>query len=341
MLFKSALIGGLLAAGHATAFKIGQVNALLQRSDDVEEVLRRDAALVASLTRRQDANPADTAPLSSLVPASGDASKADLKKWEEETRSACMSTLSNLKGKASNPSGIAVCYNVPFLDNRTGVFQAELRLYNVSAPVDPWIGVTAADISLSLSYLGATVQNMNGTFQKRDIGYPPVRTRDTDSLLVERQTISDMTEFKVLMYVGRINSNLMFGDVMTEETLKPLLVPDIDLAARNPISNIDVTETLSSAGATFVNGIFASKADRPTTADPTAAAAASSIAAIAAPFVVPGTTLSFFPVGLVVTCIWSAVLFIAVGLGTCGRIQFRDQYRRRVLAEKARGVRTI
>lgn len=216
MFLKSALIGGLLAAGHVTAIKLSHVGALLQRSDDIEEALQKDASnMVASLTRRQNSSPSGTAPLASLTPASGDASRIDLAKWEEETRSACMKTLGNLNGQASNPSGIAVCYNLPFLDNRTGVFQAELRMYNVSAPVDPWVGVTAADVSMTLSYLGATVQNMNGTFQKRELTWPPVRERDvSEGALVERQNIDSMTQMKVLMYVGRVNSNLM-GDAMT------------------------------------------------------------------------------------------------------------------------------
>jgi hypothetical protein len=209
MFFKTALIGGLLAAGHATAIKLRDVNTLLQRNKDVERGLLGDAERIASLTRRQDPSPADTAPLSSISPASGDASGADLARWEEETKKACMDTLSNLNGQASNPSGIVVCYNLPFLDNSTGVFQAELRMYNVSAPIDPWLGVTAADVSMTLSYLGATVQNMAGNFSKRDIGYPPVRREVSDGLLVERQNINTMTELKVLMYVGRVNSNLM------------------------------------------------------------------------------------------------------------------------------------
>lgn len=217
MLFKSAALGGLLAAGHAAALKIGDVNAVLRRSEDLDEVLRRDAVLVASLTRRQDANAADTAPLAALTPASGDASKADLQKWEEETRTACMQTLSNLNGQASNPSGIAVCYNVPFLDNSTGIFQAELRMYNVSAPVDPWQSVTAADVSMTLSYLGATVQamNTNTSNTKREVGDARASVRWSDGTLVERQTITTMTELKTLMYVGKINSNLM-GPAMTQ-----------------------------------------------------------------------------------------------------------------------------
>ncbi|KAF1850784.1 uncharacterized protein K460DRAFT_273976 [Cucurbitaria berberidis CBS 394.84] len=341
MLFKGALVGGLLAAGHAAAFKGAQVNALLQPGDDVEEVLRRDAELMATLTRRQDANAPDTAPLASLTPASGDASKGNLAEWEKQTREACMNTLGSLNGQASNPSGIAVCYNVPFLDNQTGVFQAELRMYNVSAPVNPWVGVTAADCSMTLSYLGATVQNMNANLTKRDISWPPMGAAEPrGGLLVERQDIKTMTELKVLMYVGRVNSNLM-GSAMTKEALQPLLIPQIDLSARNPLTNQDIETTLSSQEASFVNGIFSKAASGPTNADPQAAASASAAVSSAAPFVVPGTSLAFFPIGLVVTSVWALFFFLAVGLGTYGRIQYRDQYRRRVRAEEARGVRTI
>jgi hypothetical protein len=210
MLFKNVLMGSLIAAGHAAAMRVPQINAVLRPGNDVEEVLRRDAELFATLTRRQDANAADTAPLASLTPASGDASDADLQKWDEETKQACMKTLGDLNGQASNPSGIAVCYNLPFFDKKTGVFQAELRMYNVSAPVDPWAGVTAADVSMTLSYLGATVQMMNMNSTKRDLS-GGVR----DGMLVERQNIDTMTELKVLMYVGRLNKNLM-GEAMTE-----------------------------------------------------------------------------------------------------------------------------
>ncbi|KAL6704909.1 hypothetical protein ACN47E_007454 [Coniothyrium glycines] len=341
MLFKVVLLSSLLAAGEAAVFKDSQASALLQRGDDVEELLRRDAGLMASLTRRQDANPADTAPLASLTPASGDASQADLAKWEEQTRAACMSTLGNLNGQASNPSGIAVCYNLPFLDTKTGVFQAELRMYNVSAPIDPWKGVTLGDVSMTLSYLGATVQNMAGNFTKRDLSWPPIRVREpNDGLLVERQNIDSMTELKVLMYVGRVNSNLM-GSAMTQKSLQPLLIPQIDLAARNPVSNQDVTTTLSSQEASFVNGVFAKAASGPSNADPQAAASATAAVQSAAPFIIPGTKLAFFPVGLLVTSIWALFFFLAVGFGTYGRIQYRDQYRRRVRAETARNVRTI
>jgi hypothetical protein len=90
-----------------------------------------------------------------------------------------------------------------------------------------------------------------------------------------------------------------------------------------------------------VNGIFSKAGNAPTNADPQAAASASAAVSSAAPFIIPGTALAFFPIGLVVTSVWALFFFLAVGFGTYGRIQYRDQYRRRVRAELARGVRTI
>ncbi|KAF2472997.1 uncharacterized protein BDR25DRAFT_13109 [Lindgomyces ingoldianus] len=332
MILKTALLGGLLVASQASA----TVNALFQRGEDLEEQLRRDAdSMVATLTRRQDTSNTNPDPQISSTPQSGDAAKADLAAWETQTKQACQNALTQLNGQASNPSGIAVCYNLPFLDNTTGVFQAELRMYNISAPIDPWVGVTAADVSMTLSYLGATVQSMNGTFMRREeVTWPPIR----DGLLVERQTSAAPQELKVLNYVGKINPNLM-GSAMTQATLQPLLIPKIELSAQSPKSNQQVSATLSSQEASFVNGVFSKQAT--TTNDPAAQASASAAVAKAAPFNLPGTNLAFFPTGLVITCIWTGGLFLAVGLGTVGRIQFREQYRRRMKREVASGMRTI
>ncbi|KAF2870741.1 hypothetical protein BDV95DRAFT_495915 [Massariosphaeria phaeospora] len=326
MLFQTALVAGLLLAGQTTA---STVNALFQSSEDIEVVLRRDAELLATLTRRQDSNPADSAPQVSTTPASGPITQADVAKWEVDTEAACNTALQALNGQASNPTGLAVCYNLPYLDNKTGIFQAELRMYNVSAPIAPWLGVPASDISMSLSYLGAMVQTGNASMQARGIASP------ADGMLVEkRQNNGGPEMLKVLSYVGQINSNLM-GTAMTEETLRPLLIPQIEISARN-----DLKATLSSQEASFVNGVFANQAAS-TVTDPAAQASASAAAASAVPFVLPGTSLAFFPIGLVITCVWTAGFFTAVGFGTLGRMQFREQYRRRMRTEVSRGVRTI
>lgn len=217
MIFQTVLLGGLLVAGHAAA-KVSPVNALFQRSDGIENILGRDANLVATLTRRQDSNPADSAPQISTTPQSGNAAQVDLAKWEEDTKAACGSALAQLNGQASNPAGIAVCYNLPFLDNQTGVFQAELRMYNVSAPINPWDGVTAAAINMGLSYDGAQIQNMAGMTKRDDAVIAwQVEERDVSHLLVGRQNNGGNApaELKVISFVGQINPSLM-GTAMNE-----------------------------------------------------------------------------------------------------------------------------
>jgi hypothetical protein len=155
----------------------------------------------------------------------------DFAKWEEETRPACDNAMAALNGQASNPTGLGVCYNLPFLDNQTGVFLAELRLYNLTAPIDPWTGIRAVDINMALAYTGATVQmtDMNGTIRKRnEITWRSVRATDDGSVLVERQNSGGNAPemLKVLMFVGEINSNLM-GTAMTQyvQHLQPHYTP--------------------------------------------------------------------------------------------------------------------
>jgi hypothetical protein len=90
-----------------------------------------------------------------------------------------------------------------------------------------------------------------------------------------------------------------------------------------------------------VNGVFAKQATSAT--DAAAAAAASAAVQSAAPFVVPGQTLDgrVTKAGLIVTLTWAVGFMSVVGLGTFGRIQFREQYRRRMKNEVARNMRTI
>jgi hypothetical protein len=46
-----------------------------------------------------------------------------------------------------------------------------------------------------------------------------------------------------------------------------------------------------------------------------------------AEFTMPGRTLSIFPSGALITCLWIAIFFIVFGLGTIGRILSRNKYR--------------
>jgi hypothetical protein len=126
---------------------------------------------------------------------------------------------------------------------------------------------------------------------------------------------------------------------------QPLLVPQIAISAVNPNTNQVVNTSLSSTEASFVAGIFSRAAGNLTDPKQLLGQPAEQLAAAAqgkpTPFVVPGLSLGVFPVGLIVTSIWMVLFATAVGLGTLGRIQFREQYRRAVLAQKAETQRRI
>lgn len=80
--------------------------------------------------------------------------------WNAQVNAACISTLRELK-QASNPSGTCVCYNLPALDNSTGVFEADLRLFRISDARDSFAGIAPEKISVGLRFTGANVRTAN------------------------------------------------------------------------------------------------------------------------------------------------------------------------------------
>ncbi|KAK3484927.1 uncharacterized protein B0T23DRAFT_52218 [Neurospora hispaniola] len=80
--------------------------------------------------------------------------------WNAQVNAACISTLRQLK-QASNPSGTCVCYNLPALDNSTGVFEADLRLFRISDARDSFAGIAPEKISVGLRFTGANVRTAN------------------------------------------------------------------------------------------------------------------------------------------------------------------------------------
>jgi hypothetical protein len=58
-------------------------------------------------------------------------------------------------------------------------------------------------------------------------------------------------------------------------------------------------------------------------------------------FVMPGRNLGIFPVGLVITSVWTALFLVTIGVGTVDRVRFREAYRRRMKRELSLRARTI
>ena len=171
---------------------------LERRQDD------SSASSSSSSSSQSSSSDASSSPSTASPPASGDGSdvsSSDIALWNEQTSAVCLDALRSIDGDSTNPSGISVCYNLPFFDEETGVFQAELRMYNVSAPFDEWQGVVAADIALELSFTGASAQIVNN---------PPSRRR-----LLRRQDLqqSSPEEMKVLSYIGQVDEDVVEADL--------------------------------------------------------------------------------------------------------------------------------
>jgi len=116
-----------------------------------------------------------------------------------------------------------------------------------------------------------------------------------------------------------------------------LLTPKI--AITGGIANGSTLQTqLSPKDASFVSGLFQDSVTGNTTA---AAHAAAVSAAAETKFVLPGTSLGIFPVGLIITSAWAGIFITVLAYGTYGRVQFRESYRRRMKRGVAGTIRTI
>jgi hypothetical protein len=118
-------------------------------------------------------------------------------------------------------------------------------------------------------------------------------------------------------------------------------MPSIFIEATNP-SGVMLNASLSSTQASFVAGVFSMQSaittDPKTILGKPAMELAAGQAGSPTPFVVPGLSLGVEPVGLVVVGTWTVIFTVAVGLGTLGRIQFRDQYRRQLRDQRDEGI---
>ena len=119
----------------------------------------------------------------------------------------------------------------------------------------------------------------------------------------------------------------------------------ITISAINPTTNQNVATLLSPTEASFVVGLFTtttgSLTDPVYLLDKPAEKIAAAAQGLPTPFIVPGLSLQVFPTGLIVTCIWIMAFGTVVGLGTLGRLQFRDQYRREMRAMSSGDVKRI
>jgi hypothetical protein len=128
---------------------------------------------------------------SSSLESNATDSSTSMEQWDTSTAAACMSALSQLNN-ATNPSGTAVCYNLPSLDNSTGSFTADLRLFQVSEAYGDFSGISQSNIQVGVSYDGATVMQVSQANT----------TRRGISFVLGKRTV---TALHTYMFVGKIN----------------------------------------------------------------------------------------------------------------------------------------
>jgi hypothetical protein len=197
-MWATTITASLLLASRVSAGVLQDVGHMARRDNAMEETMKRYVeALVEPIQRRQSTEGTGA---------------VNVSQWDMQTMAACTQSLAALGGVASNPSGMAVCYNLPFLDNSTGVFQADLRLYTVSAPTGDFANIATHNVHVGLAYNGATVSTVNSS---------SLKTRGKDISLiswprgVEKRQAPAPTMAQSYAFVGQINKNLLTANMGT------------------------------------------------------------------------------------------------------------------------------
>lgn len=124
-------------------------------------------------------------------------SKINMTEWDHDATFACHAALTKLP-RSSNPSGRCICYNLPMLNNSTGKFEADLRLYQLSVPWGDFQGIAPEDVHVSFKFNGASVS--------------PVSAASAASLVVRDDSSSKNATLQLLhqyLFSGQIKAEMM------------------------------------------------------------------------------------------------------------------------------------
>ncbi|KAI6785537.1 uncharacterized protein J7T54_007180 [Emericellopsis cladophorae] len=239
----------------------------------------------------------------------------------ELTSTTCLSRLSNLR-RTTSPSGMSICFNLPSLNTTSGVFEADLRLYKVTEPRDAWEGIEPGDVDVNVGFANARVRNVT---EQEIMGIGMVGE------LQARQADDRVQELQRYMLVGQVQGDKLDAN-MTMSAIEALLMPTLSLTALSPQSSDNLTTLLSPNEASFITGVFSDLT--PQSSFSLAQAAVSSSLALLdegeVAFILPGTQILIFPIGLIITGTWALLGVGVYAFGTVERWRFRESYRERV-----------
>lgn len=172
----------------------------------MEEIAKASLRSRGYLVTRQSTGSNTTGPAGSVVNPDG---TINMTAWDAQASQACNAALSQYQyPEDSNPSGTSVCYNLPALDNTTGTFEADLRLYQVSAPSGAFSGIPPQNVQVALSYSGASVSPVNASTASQ--GTAVSRRQNT-----ARSGSANVKLLQRYLFVGQIDKTQMKGPLTT------------------------------------------------------------------------------------------------------------------------------
>lgn len=202
MLWQLPLVASLLASG-AQAAGIGELimEGMTRNSPAVERRLQEIAK--ASIMMRGYIESRQAAGSGGVV-LNADGS-INMEAWDQAANGACVESLRQLP-QASNPSGTAVCYNLPALDNRTGTFEADLRLYRLGQPTGMFLGIPPENIQVGLSFRGASVSPVSMGRASRAMMAPASGVTARQTQINPNETLDLLQTY---LFVGQIDRDKM------------------------------------------------------------------------------------------------------------------------------------
>lgn len=132
--------------------------------------------------------------------------------WESKTDKACNMALNTLNGVATNPSGLATCYNVQNFNSSTGSFQADLRLYRIAGPTGDWTQLDTQAVKVDVTYAGASIATQFTTKVKREelnISLPPLQRDEARDMFLRRSNGVPPKKLQELKFVGQVHGDMM------------------------------------------------------------------------------------------------------------------------------------
>ncbi|KAI9890981.1 MAG: hypothetical protein M1814_003482 [Vezdaea aestivalis] len=180
--------------------------------------------------------------------------------WDSLTMRACTEALEPFRKAAATPSGLAMCYNLPFLDNSTGVFQSELRIFRVTDPSGLWIAINESSVRLGLSFPDATIQasTVPGFASTAPKNLVPL----DDRAVALRKRREEASILHIFHFVGQLSKDVMERP-MTLIMLRGYVAPQVTVGASTS-GDIQISDLLSLADASFVSGELPCIFDMPT-----------------------------------------------------------------------------